>query len=296
MTPSGKRSADSHHILVVDDEEVMRRMLTRALGEASHWCASTGSGEEAVELLQIQRFDLAVVDKNLPDLNGIEVAREALSLRPPVPVIIVTGYPSDESKSEAESIGVSSYLTKPFGLYQLQREVDWVLESVEEPVAKPSSNEQPTIPPVPASETVGASAELPARPTRPDAGISANTNVAILIVEPDAGVRDALLTVVTDAGYRAVAFRSQHQAEIHVRHVGYDVLIARLKILRDNQQWAKLAPRGAPLGAIAILDSCAIDKRVEAIQLGAKGELAPPFEAATVVAEIRSAISRMREN
>jgi DNA-binding response OmpR family regulator len=256
------RPSSTHHILVVDDEEVMRRMLTRALGEARHWCASTGSGEEAVELLEQQVFDLAVVDKNLPDLGGIEVARAALGSQPPVPVIIVTGYPSDESRREATSIGVSSYLTKPFGVHDLRQEVSGILDSPEERAAGID------------------------RPVE--------TNVAIMIVEPDAAVRHALLTVLTGTGCRVVAFRSRHQAENHVRHVGYDVLIARPALLRETKYWASRAKGGPPLGSVAVLDDCALDRKVEAIQLGAGGVLTPPFEASGVIAELRAALARMR--
>lgn len=272
MTPGkadcSDRLSSTHHILVVDDEEVMRRMLTRALGEARHWCASTGSGEEAVELLEMQRFDLAVVDKNLPDLGGIEVARKALGSQPPVPVIIVTGYPSDESRHEAASIGVSGYLTKPFGVYQLQQEVSGVLDSFDE---SPAGTDRPV-----------------------DIDRPAGIEVAILIVEPDARIRDSLLTVLTDAGCQVVAFRSRHQAEIHVRHVGYDVLIARPEVLRETKHWTARARGSPPLGTVAVLDSYALDRKVEAIQLGAGGVLTPPFEASGVIAELRAALTRMR--
>ncbi|MBW2277137.1 MAG: response regulator [Deltaproteobacteria bacterium] len=102
MIPLGQQSgtvepSTTFRILVVDDEGLARRMMTRAIGAAGHFCSSTGSGEEAIELLELQQFDLAVIDKNLPDVSGLEVARKARGLSRKVPVIVVTGFPSSGS-------------------------------------------------------------------------------------------------------------------------------------------------------------------------------------------------------
>jgi DNA-binding response OmpR family regulator len=289
------RRAD--RILLVDDEEVMRRLLTRAMGGAGYWCSAAGTGEEAIELLRVQEFDLAVVDKNLPDVSGIEVARRALDPGRQIPVIIVTAYPSDESKHAARSLGVARYITKPFGVHRLRKEVERLLitpRRASEPAAEAGEappGDRATIPPPPAPKAWVRTTGMPsrARPREP-----AETDVAILILEPDSRVRNALARTLADEGCRVVAFRTQDQAETHARYVGYDVLVARPEVLGEIRHWATLVPGEPPLGALAIVEGAGVAEHVKAIQAGARGLLSPPFDELAVAAELRQALSTMR--
>jgi DNA-binding response OmpR family regulator len=304
LTPAANKhgtveASATFRILVVDDEELARRMMTRAIGAAGHFCASTGSGEEAIELLEIQQFHLAVVDKNLPDVSGIEVARRALGLSRQVPVIMVTGFPSDESEREAQRIGAARYIVKPFETSELQQEVREVLRASWGPSPPPSSEADASKPPS-ARETTplrGSTADTAHRePDAPRAAEGpADTDVAVLLVEPDRSVRGALIAALTAAGCRVVAFQSQQQAEVHVRYVGYDVLVARPELLSTTGHWSSLVPGSEPLGVIAIAGSDALAERVSAIQNGVQGVLAPPFEKSMVVAELLSALAVMRD-
>jgi DNA-binding NtrC family response regulator len=285
---SSDRQSTQHRVLVVDDEEVMLRLLALAIRDTSCSCELAGSGEEAVELLGRERFDLAVVDKNLPGIGGLEVARRALDSVPPVPVIMVTGYPSEDSKREASTLGVSSYMTKPFGTYDLRRTVSKVLEDRQDLAEQ-------------ASASSGADALPHEKPTRPPPGrariradLRREIDVSFLILEPNAGIRDELLTVLTGLGLRAFAFETMHQAEIHVRQAGYDVLIARPELLRETRYWTELVAEDAPLGTIAVLDTNALHRRVDATLAGARGLLAPPFDVTHVATEIRRAVTAMR--
>lgn len=288
MTNDSQRKAGNApaRILVVEDEEVLRGLLARVLDEENVWCASTGSGEEAIGLLELQEFNLAVVDKNLPDISGLDVARKARDSRPPVPVIIITGYPSMKSMRESESLGVSSYLKKPFDLCRLRAEMTKALESFRMGAAgELLPHERPTKPPPRAS---GGDSQV-------------RTDVAILILEPDTNIlepdtniHNAVLAALTNEGCRVLAFQSRRLAEIHAKHMGYDVLIASPEILQETQHWATQVPGEAPLGKIAILDSPADDKKMKALRTGAAAVLVPPFEKSQVMAELRTAIKQMR--
>jgi len=265
------------NVLVVEDEDVMRRMYTRALGEADCWCAATGSGVEAIELLELQRFDLAVIDKNLPDVSGLEVARKARDSVPPVPVIIVTGYPTDASRHVAERLGVHSYMNKPFDLDEFRNGAREAIDSVVPPPVR-SPDETPTVPPPPreyVSERVEAGASF-------------------LILEQDRELRSKLVEALSMDGHRVVAFQSRHQAEIQVRHVGYDVLVARPDALLETRHWAELARSGPPLGALAIVHKVGFDVRIEARMLGAQGVVGTSFSPERIAQEAREALARMR--
>lgn len=103
-------------ILVLDDEPSVRALLERVLGGAGHQVSSVDNGEDALQLLAKERFDLIVADKNLPGMNGLEVLRLARTQHPGLQAILITGYPSDESRETATALGVHSYVTKPFGI------------------------------------------------------------------------------------------------------------------------------------------------------------------------------------
>jgi CheY-like chemotaxis protein len=298
VEPSG-----TFRVLVVDDEGLARRMMTRAIGAAGHFCSSTGSGEEAIELLELQQFDLAVIDKNLPDVSGLEVTRRARGLRRSVPVIVVTGFPSEDSEREARRLGAARYLVKPFETHELQHEVLQVLRASWGPAAAGSAVPAEEPPPVEkitlparrgsspgrdASETVRAGADRPSE----SGGLP---NVSVLLLESNPQLRTKLVDALTELGCRVVAFQSRFQAEVHVRYVGYEVLVARSEVLLETGHWPQLVPGAKPLGEIAIVESGALAQRVSSIQEGAVGVLSPPFDRARIANEFAAALVVMRD-
>ncbi len=104
-------------VLVVDDSRVMREMVVaclRSLPEARF--SQAASGLEAIERLSLGRFDLVVLDLNMPDISGIEVlefVRAQDSLRE-LPIIIVTTRGDEGSRAAALKAGATVFMTKPF--------------------------------------------------------------------------------------------------------------------------------------------------------------------------------------
>jgi CheY-like chemotaxis protein len=296
--PPQTGSRASSRILVVDDEPVMQRMMNRALSSAGHWCASASTGGEAIELLRHHTFDLSVIDKNLPDISGIEVARRSRDLFRRVPVIIVTGFPSDESREEAEALGVTSYMIKPFDVESLRSEVSAALDEFwrvsHEPIAsrpsEPAASEVPTRPPPRSRPRQDRFASPPAY-DEPQSDL----DVTVIVVEPDDELRTLIATVLQQAGCRVTSFRSRHQAEIRVRHDGFDVLVTRPELIESTRHWAALTPGRPPLGAVAIVDSESVDRHIEAIQTGARGVLTPPFVGGRIVGRFAAAVDAMLE-
>ena len=104
-------------VLVVDDSKVMRDMIVaclRGLPEARFTQAA--SGLEAIERLSLGRFDLVVLDLNMPDISGIEVlefvrAQDKLKL---LPILVVTTRGDEASKAQALAAGATQFVTKPF--------------------------------------------------------------------------------------------------------------------------------------------------------------------------------------
>lgn len=101
-------------VLLVDDEEVVVDVLSKVLARAELPFQAVTSGKEALALLERQPFGCLVTDKNLPDVNGLEVLRAARRLQPFCACIMITGYSTTESVLEVLRMGASDYLEKPF--------------------------------------------------------------------------------------------------------------------------------------------------------------------------------------
>ncbi len=104
-----------HRLLVVDDEATVRDVLVELLGGVGFEITEAESVEAAERCCEAERFDLLLVDKNLPDGSGLEFAQAALDTDDDRAVLIMTGYASMESVVDALRLRVADYLTKPFG-------------------------------------------------------------------------------------------------------------------------------------------------------------------------------------
>jgi DNA-binding NtrC family response regulator len=101
-------------ILIVDDEEFLRKQLERILVEENYDVLTAESGRRALDLCESEAVDLVLLDLNLPDLHGIQVLRELKTRQPDLLVIVVTGYGSVESAVESLKLGAYDYIKKPF--------------------------------------------------------------------------------------------------------------------------------------------------------------------------------------
>ena len=101
-------------VLVVDDERSMRELLAIMLRQAGHDVTLAEGGEQAVEILKNEAFDLVITDLGMPGLSGWDVARAVKELRPGTPVAMVTGWSEQIDPAAAGSEGVDYLIAKPF--------------------------------------------------------------------------------------------------------------------------------------------------------------------------------------
>jgi two-component system chemotaxis response regulator CheY len=117
-------------VLVVDDSKVMREMVVACLRpEPELAFTPAASGLEAIERLSLQRFDILILDLNMPDIGGIEVVdfvRGQDALRE-LPIIVVTTRGDEASRANALRAGASRFMTKPFTPEALLSEVRGLL-------------------------------------------------------------------------------------------------------------------------------------------------------------------------
>jgi CheY-like chemotaxis protein len=100
-------------VLVIDDEQVVGRSFDRVLGEKGYEVSTATNGEEALRKVGNNGYDLVFTDIKMPGMDGIEVAKRIKEMNPWMPVVVVTGYGTEENEARAEEIGVSGFLRKP---------------------------------------------------------------------------------------------------------------------------------------------------------------------------------------
>lgn len=107
-------------ILVVDDEQSLREVLSIMLKRAGYAVTSVSDGEEAIEQVQKEIFDLVITDLRMPKVDGMEVLRAVKSASPETVVLIITAFATADSAVEAMKQGAYDYLTKPFQVDEVQ--------------------------------------------------------------------------------------------------------------------------------------------------------------------------------
>ena len=117
------------NVLYVDDDEVMVLMVQRLLERAGYRVTTSSSAAQALQRVREQpsRFDLVVSDHNMPESSGMELAAQLALQHPGLPVIISSGYLSDELRERAAQIGVRALLQKEHTLEELPALVHKVL-------------------------------------------------------------------------------------------------------------------------------------------------------------------------
>ena len=104
----------SERILIVDDEEGMRRLLSRVLTREGYETSAVGSGAEALRLVASERFDLVVTDIKMPEMDGLQLLAELKEYEPSLPIIVITAYGTIENAVQALRSGAYDYIAKPF--------------------------------------------------------------------------------------------------------------------------------------------------------------------------------------
>lgn len=102
-------------ILIVDDEEVVRRSYLRALSQERCNVTATTNGTDALKTMGNESFDVVLLDQRMPGMDGMTVLKQIKANWPESEVIMITGYPGVEAAKEAVRLGAYDYLAKPVG-------------------------------------------------------------------------------------------------------------------------------------------------------------------------------------
>lgn len=117
MDKTGKPSSTRIRILVAEDEALIRMDLVEMLGEAGYEVvAEAADGAQAIELAQLHKPDLAILDVKMPVLDGISAAEKIITI---APVLMLTAFSQRELVERARDAGVMAYVVKPFSIGDL---------------------------------------------------------------------------------------------------------------------------------------------------------------------------------
>jgi DNA-binding NtrC family response regulator len=118
---------ENRSILIVDDEKNIRLTLSQALQPIGLRVDTAVNGEDALEKINKEEFNLVLLDFKMPGMDGLEVLRRLKEMRPRMQVIIITAFGSIESAVEAMKIGAVDFIQKPFSPDEIRELVSRVL-------------------------------------------------------------------------------------------------------------------------------------------------------------------------
>jgi len=126
-------------ILVVDDEVSIRRALRATLQSMGFDIAEASTGEAALALVRSDRYDVVVLDVNMPGMGGIRACQEIRRLLPSLGILMVTVRDSEEDKVQALDSGADDYVTKPFRIRELAARIRAAVRRARTPHSEPEA-------------------------------------------------------------------------------------------------------------------------------------------------------------
>jgi PAS domain S-box-containing protein len=128
-SPQTIKQGRQAHILVIDDEEVVRSVLSRTLANVNHQVTLAANGEKGVQLFKEGKFDMVLTDLGMPGMSGWEVCKMIKKISPDTPVGMITGWGAEMSESKMDEYGLDFLISKPFDLNQVLNVVAETMES-----------------------------------------------------------------------------------------------------------------------------------------------------------------------
>jgi PAS domain S-box-containing protein len=124
----GDRMDEREEILIIDDDEGTRKTLTFILKKKGFGVISAGTGHDGLELAKGRKVAVALLDINLPDIEGIRLIAPLKEMHPGLPVIMITGFASMENAMRALNEGATGYVLKPVNIDEILAKINDALE------------------------------------------------------------------------------------------------------------------------------------------------------------------------
>jgi DNA-binding NtrC family response regulator len=110
-------------ILIVDDDDAIRAMLYDLLSD-KYECNTASMAEEALECIEVERYDAILTDIVMPGLTGVELLKKIQETDSATPVIMISGKGSEQDSQDLMDLGAFAYVNKPFDLDEIEQVVE----------------------------------------------------------------------------------------------------------------------------------------------------------------------------
>jgi len=140
------------HVLVIDDDAVVGRSFDRVLSGKGYEVDTALNGEEGLRDIDAHEYDVVFTDIKMPGMNGLEVAERIRAKCPWTPVVVITGYGTEENEARASVLGVSGFVRKPLTPEMIE---SVTLKALEPPAEKFEAANEPEAPEAVAAPLTG---------------------------------------------------------------------------------------------------------------------------------------------
>jgi DNA-binding response OmpR family regulator len=227
----------THKIIVVDDEKTLRYFLRLNLQEHGYQVTEAADGKTAMKFINQEGFDVALIDLQLTDMDGLDIMRHLRRTAPKTSVIILTGHATVDSAVEALRQGAHDYLTKPCNTTEL-------LASVADGIARQAATlsiSQPSQPQI--IEIRGLKINQSSRQVTRDGDIIDLTPtefdiLSTLMAQPNTAI-DAVALIKRVRGYEATEADARAIARVHVHRLRH-----KLEVDPSNPKYVKTVVGG----------------------------------------------------
>lgn len=120
---------DKYNILIVDDEEMIRRLISKYAVYEGHTVTEAGDGMEAVRLCRENHYDIMIIDIMMPELDGFSACREIRKFSN-IPIIMLSARGEEYDKINGFELGIDDYVVKPFSPKELMLRIEAVMKRV----------------------------------------------------------------------------------------------------------------------------------------------------------------------
>ena len=114
-------------VLIVDDEQFLRQILTRIVKREGYKVEEALNGQDALDKMAKEKFDLVITDIKMPEMDGMELLEKIRTQFPETLVVIITSYAGEVNASQAIAAGASQFITKPFKNVEISRTLDGLI-------------------------------------------------------------------------------------------------------------------------------------------------------------------------
>jgi len=135
-----------HKVLVVDDDPVVGRSVDRVLSERGYAVITAANGQEALDRIAREDYDMVFTDIRMPGMDGIDVAARIKARQPWMPVVIVTGFGTADAQARAREVGVTAFLHKPLSPDAIEATAREALRTAAPPTVTPEEPASVSLP------------------------------------------------------------------------------------------------------------------------------------------------------